>query len=91
METDSQESENPLSDSGSLNQMVNPNSFGDFFANLSNQAVNFPVQGMYQPPADAMGRPMGWPLGPHPDLPVSLNLIFGNFACYTLDSGVKRS
>lgn len=71
METDSQESENPMPDSGGLNEIVNPNAFGDFFANLSNQAVNFPVQGMYQPPADAMGRPMGWPLGPHPDLPVS--------------------
>ena len=71
METDSQESENPMPDSGGLNEIVNPNAFGDFFANLSSQAVNFPVQGMYQPPADAMGRPMGWPLGPHPDLPVS--------------------
>ena len=68
-----------------LNNMQNPaqspmqvdqQTIGDLFATLSTQSFNYPVQGMYQPPVDAMGRPMGWPLGPQ-EMPGLVNC--GNY------------
>ncbi len=55
---------------------VDQQAIGDLFATLTTQPFNCPVQGMYQPPVDAMGRPMGWPLAPQ-EMPGLMNC--GNY------------
>lgn len=71
MDTSSHDTSSPLDNTRNDQQAI-----GDLFATLSTQPFNYPVQGMYQPPVDAMGRPMGWPLG-HQEMPGLMNC--GNY------------